>query len=50
MWPLEDNPEICFLDSNTKVFVFMLIKATSDIFPTELTTKYLVSKVLGKGA
>ena len=27
----------------------MLIEATSDSFPPELTTKYMVSKVLGEG-
>ena len=50
MWSLEHNSEICFAGSNKKVFLFMLMEATSDIFPGELTTKYTVSKVLGKGA
>ena len=50
VWPLEHNSEICFAGSNKKVFVFMSMEATSDSFPPELTTKYTVSKVLGKGA
>ena len=50
MWPLDHNSEICFLGSNKKVFVFMSMEAISDSFPPELTTKYTVSKMLGKGA
>ena len=50
MWPLEHNSEICFVGSNKKLFVFMLMKATGDSFPPKLTTKYTVSKVLRKGA
>ena len=50
MWPLEHNSEICFLCLNKKVFVFILMEATSDSFPLKLTTKYTVIKVLGKGA
>ena len=50
MLPIKHNSEICFSGSNKKVFVFMSMEATSDSFPPELTTKYTVSKVLGKGA
>ena len=50
MWPIKHNSEICFTGSKKKVFVFMSIGATSDSFPPELTTKYKVSKVRGKGA
>ena len=42
--------EICLLGSKKQLFVFMSVEATSDSFPPELTTKYTVSKVLGKGA
>ena len=50
MWPFEHNSETCFLGSNKNVFIFMLMEATSDSFPPELTTKYMVSKVLaGEG-
>ena len=50
MWPLERNSGICFLGSNINVFLFMLMEATSDSFPPKLTTKYMMSKALGKGA
>ena len=50
MWPIEHNSDIYFLGSNKKVYVFMLMEATSDSFPPEFTTKYTVIKVLGKGA
>ena len=50
MWPLKHNSEIYFLGSNKKVLEFMSMEATSDSFPPELTTKYTVSKVLGKEA
>ena len=35
---------------NKKVFVFLLMEATFDSFPPELTTNYTVSKVLEKAA
>ena len=50
MWPLEHNSDICFAGLNKKVFVFMSMEATTNSFPTELTTKYMVSKVLERGA
>ena len=50
MWPLKHNSKIWFAGSNNKVFVFMLMEATSDSFPPKFSTKYTVSKVLGKGA
>ena len=39
-----------FAGLNKKVFVFLSMEATSDSFPPMLTTKYMVSKVLEKGA
>ena len=33
MWPLEHNSAICFAGSNKKVFVFMLMEATSESYP-----------------
>ena len=50
MWPLEHNSVICFAGSAKKVFVFMSTEASTDPFPPELTCKYTVSKVLGRGA
>ena len=50
MWPLDHNAEICFAGANKKVFVFMLSEGQTDIFPSTLTSKYTVSKVLGRGA
>ena len=50
MWPLKHNSEIYFAGSNNKVFVFMSLEATSESYPSKLTTKYTVSKVLEKGA
>eukprot|EP00092_Neocalanus_flemingeri_P094274 GFUD01119867.1.p1 GENE.GFUD01119867.1~~GFUD01119867.1.p1 ORF type:complete len:515 (-),score=128.52 GFUD01119867.1:119-1663(-) len=50
MWPLDHNAEICFAGANKKVFVFMSNEAQTDIFPSSLTSKYTVSKVLGRGA
>ena len=50
MWPLKHNSEICFAGLNKKVFIFMSMEATSDSLPPELTTKSMVSNVLGKGA
>ena len=41
---------ICFLGLNKKVFIIMSMEATFDTFPPKLTTKYTVSKVLGKEA
>lgn len=49
MWPLEHNAEICFAGPNKKVFVFMSAEA-GESFPEELTSRYTVSKVLGRGA
>ena len=49
MWPLKHNSKICFAGSNKKVFVFISMEVTADSFSPELTTKYRVSKVLGKG-
>jgi len=50
MYPLEHNAEISFAGANKKVYVFMSSEPSSDVFPSELTSKYTVSKVLGKGA
>jgi len=50
MWPLDHNAEICFAGANKKVFVFMLTEEQHDSFPAALTSKYTVSKVLGRGA
>jgi len=50
LWPLEHNSEICFASCKKKVFVFMSIEENSGKFPLELTSKYTVSKVLGRGA
>ena len=47
---LKDSSEICFLDLNNKVFVFLSMEATSDGFPSELLTKFMVTKVLGTRA
>ena len=49
MWPLEQNSETCFYGSNKKVFVFISMETIFDRFPSELTIKYIVNKVLGKG-
>ena len=49
IWPLEHNSILCFLDANKNMFVFMSMEATSDSFPPELTTKNMLSKVLGMG-
>jgi len=49
MWPLEHNSEICFAGVTKKVFVFMST-TEQEKFPVELTSKYTISKVLGKGA
>lgn len=48
-WPLEHNSEICFAGSSKKVFVFMST-TEQEKFPPELTSKYTISKVLGRGA
>lgn len=50
MWPLEHNAEICFAGPVKKVFVFMSSESQTEQFPPQLTSKYTVSKVLGKGA
>ena len=50
MWPLEHNAEICFAGAKKKVYVFMSAEAQTETFPTSLTNKYTVSKVLGRGA
>ena len=50
MWPLNHNAEICFAGYNKKVFVFMSMDGQTEIFPNQLTSKYTVSKVLGRGA
>ena len=50
MWPLEHNSEICFAGSTKKVFVFMSSAGQTETFPSQLTQKYTVSKVLGRGA
>jgi len=50
MWPLEHNAEICFAGAKKKVYVFMSSEAQTETFPTSLTNKYTVSKVLGRGA
>jgi len=49
--PLEHNAEICFAGPTKKVFVFMSSDAGMvEPYPAELTSKYTVSKLLGKGA
>ena len=51
MWPLEHNSDICFAGSSKKVFVFMSLDAgLVESFPPQLTAKYTVSKLLGRGA
>jgi len=50
MMPLDHNSEICFAGANKKVFIFISNDGQTDIFPSSLTNKYTVSKVLGKGA
>ena len=50
MRPLEHDSELCFSADNKKVFVFRSMSALRDQFPTQLTDKYTVSKVLGRGA
>ena len=49
-WPLEHNAEICFAEARKKVFVFMSNMEEGETFPADLTNKYTVSKVLGRGA
>ena len=48
MWSLEHNFEISFSGANKKVYVFMSTEPSSNVFPSELTLKYMVSKVLGR--
>ena len=48
-WPLDHNSEICFAGAHKKVFVFMA-SGMAEVFSDELTSKYTVSKELGKGA
>ena len=43
------NSEIFFGGANKKVYVFMSSEPSSNVFPFELTFKYMVSKVLVKG-
>ena len=43
------NSEIFFGGANKKVYVFMSSEPSSNVFPSELTFKYMVSKVLVKG-
>ena len=55
MSPLEHDSELWFSADTTdkilkKVFVFRSMTALTDQFPTQLTDKYTVSKVLGRGA
>jgi len=50
MWPLDHNAEICFAGAKKKVYVFMSTEPQTETFPTALTNKYTVSKVLGRGA
>ena len=50
MRPLEHDSEICFAGLNKKVFVYRSTDPQREIFPPELTDKYTVSKVLGRGA
>ena len=50
MWPLEHNSDICFAGANKKVFVYMSSESQTDQFPAALTSKYTVSKTLGRGA
>ena len=50
VWPLEHNSELCFAGAKKKVFVFMSTSEQTEKFPSELTQKFTVSKVLGRGA
>ena len=50
MWSLDNNAEICFAGYNKKVFMFMSMDGQTEILPNQLTSKYTVSKVLGRGA
>ena len=48
--PLSHNAEICFVAPNKKVFVFMSSEpGESEVLPGELTSRYAVSRVLGRG-
>jgi len=49
MMPLEHNSVVSFAEASKKVFVFMK-KEELEEFPEELRTKYVVSKILGKGS
>jgi len=49
-FPLEHNAEICFAGQFKKVFVFMSNEGQTETFPSELTSSYTVSKMLGRGA
>lgn len=49
-WPLDHDSEISFATPKMKVFVFRSMEAQKEVFPKELTVKYTVSKMLGKGA
>lgn len=50
MLPLLHNDEIFFAGASKKVFVFMSTEEQAEKFPAALTSKYTVSKVLGRGA
>ena len=49
-FPLEHNAEICFAGQFKKVFFFMRNDGQTETFPSELSSLYTISKMLGRGA
>jgi len=47
-WPLVNNAEICFVSPSRKMFVFIMSEP-EETFPPELTSRYILGKVLGDG-
>jgi len=48
--PLDHDSDICFAGAKKKVFVYRAEDDVRETFPEPLTEKYIVSKVLGRGA